>query len=206
MISSETFAKGWALMVISLANAPREDDDTSRVYYGILSRHLTDEEFIGAVERVLETERFWPSPAVILQAARPPAKEASEQLRALVSDVNAHGGFRFYPPEKFRALPAPVREGISAVGGLRAIAMCEEHQWQWLERRFTAAYNDATMAARRAPAIAATCTTRVRNTGTRRELPAGVRQLVQATAAAMGTGMDLRKSGAGPRRTEEDAA
>jgi hypothetical protein len=140
MIDRGAFASG--ISVLASIYGRELDGAALAAYFSILSDSLTTEEFERAVGEVLRREQFFPSPAVLLRAARP-VIEGHAAFPALVKDIHDHGGFRFCGPEFYWSLPEPVRRGVQAIGGFSAISLCEERDWAALERRFVAAYNEA---------------------------------------------------------------
>ena len=138
MIDKATFSA--ALAVLAGAFGREVDAGVSVAYYRVLSRRLTTEEFERAVSTVIETEKFWPSPAVLLAAARP-KDDARIALGALIAQLRDKGGFQFFPHASFQALTPEVKAGIKAVGGLREITMASAKDMPTLERQFARAYN-----------------------------------------------------------------
>src|SRR5690242_2185792 len=68
MIDRRIFATGMGVLTGAYGRQPL-DAPTSLAYYDALSPLMTTAQFEQAVKDVIAQERFWPSPAVILQAA-----------------------------------------------------------------------------------------------------------------------------------------
>lgn len=143
MIDKQIFLSG--MTALSGAFGREIDGAVQRMYYGILGPKLTDAEFQQAVASVLETETFWPSPAVILNKI---ARHREDEGLLAFSHVNRitseHGGFRYLPHTTYqREFDAPTKAAIAAVGGLAMIANTTEDRWPSLAKRFAAAYQEA---------------------------------------------------------------
>jgi hypothetical protein len=120
------------------------DGPVQRMYYALLSPKMTNEQFVAAVKETASTERFWPSPAVILEKAGADAEtQAQLAWRTITDALNAHGGYRFLPATVSQAWDAPTWAGLKAIGGLREITECTERRWPGLVRDFCKAYQDA---------------------------------------------------------------
>lgn len=143
MIDKNTFISGMAALSGSFG---REiDGAVQRMYFGILSSKLTTDEFERAVKETVETETFWPSPAVLLgKVARLKLDAGYVALEHVNRVTSEHGGFRYLPHETYqRQFDAPTKVAITAVGGLAMIASTSEERWPALARKFAAAYHDA---------------------------------------------------------------
>ena len=138
MINFEKFAA--AMSVLASAFGRTVDTAAINSYYRVLSPRLTTKRFERALQRVLEEESFWPSPAVILQHATS-GDDAATALMRVSQELSAQHGYRFASGDWFRNLEEPVKAGISAIGGLRVITMATTREWPSLERRFVKAYN-----------------------------------------------------------------
>ena len=66
---------------------------------------------------------------------------AQEALTALADDLHAHHGYRFYPRERFVALPEAVRAGVKRIGGLKRISEGDHHKPSVL-KQFCDAYRE----------------------------------------------------------------
>lgn len=142
MIDKDVFANEMGL----LAGTYRYEADTPvlQAYYAALSAHLSTDEFRVAVRAVVATERFWPSPAVILEkAGRDAETVAQAAFSHMHATLNNHGGYRFLPHEKFQEFDAGTKAGIKAIGGLRELTECTEQRWPGLVKRFVKAYQEA---------------------------------------------------------------
>lgn len=153
MIDPAEFERGIALLASTFPQS-RVDGPLSLAYYRVLSPDLSTAEFVAAVGRVMATERFWPSPAVILAAAgksraasvgesatRLEAQAAFGALRS-IAEKTIHGpswrADRIAPELGDCALSA-----FRAIGGqarLRELAAADEH---WARKDFITAYEDA---------------------------------------------------------------
>lgn len=176
-IDKDSFLAG--LAVLAGAFSREVDAPVQRAYYTVLSRELTTEEFERAVTITLETETFWPSPAVILSKVKADKEGAAALALEHVNRVtNAHGGFRYLTADVFhREFDAPMRAAISACGGLAKMADADERT---VRRRFAKAYQASLQ-----PRIAAPQT------------DARVKQLVGSVANALTSGRD-RAAGRDP--------
>ena len=143
MIDKTEFLAG--MTALSGAFGREIDGAVQRMYYGILNPKLTTDEFQRAVKETLETETFWPAPAVLLGKIERLREDLGLLAFQHVNRVTAnYGGFRYLPHEVYqREFDAPTRAAIASVGGLPKIANTPEDRWPALERRFTAAYQDA---------------------------------------------------------------
>lgn len=142
MIDKDVFANLMGL----LAGMTRYDVESPvlQAYYVILSPRLTTAEFQQAMQKVMEAERFWPSPAVILEKAGRDTEALSQSAFRDVTEALAnHGGYRFLPVEISTGWDAPTWAGIKAIGGLREISECTEQRWPGLIKRFCKAYQEA---------------------------------------------------------------
>lgn len=140
MIDKTEFLAG--MTALSGAFGREIDGAVQRMYFGILSSKLTTMEFQQAVRDVLETETFWPSPAVLLGKVARLKQDAGALAFAHVNRVCAdHGGFRYLSYDTYQAeFDAPTKAAILAVGGLAKIAGTTEDQWPGLVKRFAAAH------------------------------------------------------------------
>lgn len=142
-IDKDSFLAG--LAVLAGAFGREVDGAVQRAYYQVLGQKLTNDEWQRAVSITLETETFWPSPAVLLSKVK-----ADDDARGALAfeHVNritsSHGGFRFLTAETYqREFDAATKAAISACGGLAGIANTSEDRWPSLQRKFVAAYRDA---------------------------------------------------------------
>lgn len=185
MIDKTTFAAG--MTALSGAFGREIDGAVSRMYYGILSQKLTTLEFEAAVKAVLESETFWPSPAVILGKVPRLKQDAGQLAFEHVNRVTSeHGGYRYLPNATYHAeFDAPTRIAIAKVGGLAKIANTTEEQWAGLARRFAAAYQTAVtpLSAGESP----------------RMLTASGSQTVDALVRDVSEKLDYRKAASGDR-------
>jgi hypothetical protein len=139
MIDRGPFAAGMAL----LAGCFGRDVGVPviKAYFVVLNARLTTAEFERAVSLAITEERYWPSPAVLLaKVGRDTETAALSALSALSSRLRLGGGFLHFAPTDYAQLDQPTKAGISAVGGLREICLCEPYRAAALERRFVAAY------------------------------------------------------------------
>lgn len=137
MIDRDRFAAGMGVLAGCFGRVV--DAAVVRAYYDALSPQLTTEEFERAVRVAIASETYWPAPATLIAQVRD-RSAAARALADLVDDLRAHGGYRFYPHERFAALPLAVREGVRAIGGLREITMCKADRFPALERKFAEAF------------------------------------------------------------------
>lgn len=140
MIDKDQFATGMGL----LGGAFGRDVDAavSRAYYLVLNPKLSTEDFQRAVERTIEQETYWPSPAVLLGKVLPPVLDAGElALRHVNAVMGRNGGYQYLSHATFHAeFDAPTRAAISACGGLAEISRTSDERWPALTRKFAAAY------------------------------------------------------------------
>jgi hypothetical protein len=140
MIDKDQFAIGMGL----LGGAFSRDVDAavSVAYYSVLNPRMTTAQFVRAVELALESETFWPAPAVLLAKIRPSGDDEAERaLRHVNATLGAHGGFQHTPFAAVDAFDAPTKAGIKAVGGLRELAGVTEDRYPRLVKRFVDAYH-----------------------------------------------------------------
>lgn len=142
MIDKDTFLAG--MTALSGAYGREIDGAVQRLYFGILSPKLDATEFQAAIKTTLETETFWPSPAVILGKVPRlledrPAK-ALEHVNRVLSSV---GGFRFLSFDRFQSeFDAPTKAAISALGGLSVMTGWSEERYASLAKKFAVAYRE----------------------------------------------------------------
>lgn len=154
------------------------DGAVSRMYYETLAPHLTTEQFVDTVKRVIGTETFWPSPAVLLEKAGVSPQQRSEGALRVVSDaLFLHGGHKSIPLEVCQSWDAATWAGISAIGGLREITYCTDERWSGMQRRFQRAYEAALTPQTALPSDRPQSETKrlVRETGRALALPLGDR-------------------------------
>ena len=144
MIDKAKLIAGMALLAGAFGR--EVDGAVIGMYFDTLSPALSTEEFEHAVEIAVAKETYWPSPAVLLEYGKPRAR-AARALAAVSDDLREHGGFKFYPHGRFLELPAEVKAGIRAIGGLRALTLAEVQDMPRLERKFADAYEEARMLA-----------------------------------------------------------
>lgn len=142
MIDKQVFANYMGLLA---GNFGREvDGAVSRLYYGVLSPHLTTEQFVDAMNRTMATETFWPAAAVILEKAGVSPHQRSEGALRMVSNaLFEHGGYRFLPAEISTSWDAATWAAIREIGGLKEITLCTEERWPKLQAKFRRAYEAA---------------------------------------------------------------
>jgi len=153
VIDKDRFAAGLGL----LSGAFKTDLDpaTATMYFRILSPRLSTADFERAITGVLANETFWPAPAVIAQYGA-----ADGMTRALVAfewlfdDLRAHGGFRFYPSERWSLFDAHLRFAISRIGGLRMLSDVTAERYPSLRKHFTKLYAEHVRTAGDVPAAA----------------------------------------------------
>lgn len=142
MIDKDQFAIGMGL----LGGAFSRDIDAavSRAYFLVLNPRMTTQQFFRAVELTLESETFWPAPAVLLAKVRTaPDDQAEQALRHVNATLGQHGGFQHTPFAVVDAFDALTKAAIKAVGGLREIAGTSEDRYPRLVKRWVEAYNRA---------------------------------------------------------------
>lgn len=143
MIDSDRFFAALAL----LAGAHRNPigEAMQLAYFDTLTAAgLTTEDVERAVSASLAQDKFWPSAARLVELAGFDIAdgEARAAFRELRADIARHGGYRFYPHDRFAALPEPVRAGIRRVGGVQAISNMHEDREAAVVRQFCDAYRD----------------------------------------------------------------
>jgi hypothetical protein len=154
-MTEDRFAKG--MKALGVAFGRETGDDVSKLYFGLLKR-LTDEQWNRAVTHALTHERFFPPPAVIIEAAgangaqEPMLAEAGRALDAVIE-------CRTYSPEcgaiwSLRdireRLGDAAADAFVAVGGGSRLQWITEEGRPFLVRDFTAAYLEARKMGRRA--------------------------------------------------------
>lgn len=80
MLSEIAFRKGMHTLHVAYNREPSED--IRDLYFQAL-RDLTDPSFLAAVASVVKTERFFPSPAVVLEHGKAAESEARSEVPAL---------------------------------------------------------------------------------------------------------------------------
>ncbi len=120
----------------------------ARAYYATLSPRLTTAEFRAAVDASLARDTWWPSPARLLELAQRSEQQlATEAFNRLRRDLEANGGYQWYPSARYAALDEPTRFAIRECGGLRALGQADERQHPALVKQFVAAYLHASRGA-----------------------------------------------------------
>lgn len=149
MIDKDTFARGMG--VLGGAFGREVDGAVAVEYFRVLSAELSTAEFEEAVRLTIATERFWPSPAVLLSKIRETLEEtAARELRDVQALIRDHGA-QYLPIDKFMTLPLRVRVVIGRLGGIRSLSeIPSEH----VGRRWLSAYREAALAPR-LPALSA---------------------------------------------------
>lgn len=141
MIEKNRFQVGMAILAGAFAR--EVDKAVLRAYYAVLSPKLTTEQFAHAVQRAMESERFWPSPAVLLEKVMGSAEDRSARAWESTYQLAAGDRFRSVTPAQFAALDTATRAGIAAIGGLHVFADASEFELAALQRTFRRAYRDA---------------------------------------------------------------
>jgi hypothetical protein len=142
MIDKGRFAAGMA--VLSGAFGREVDDAVITAYYRILSPAMDAAAFERAVTVTMARERFWPSPAVLLQHA---GLDLETRALAALQEVNrviaTHGGVQFVPRAAWEAFDADTRAAIRVCGGLAEIAGVTTERYAALQRRWAKAWTGA---------------------------------------------------------------
>lgn len=142
MIDAVAFAEGMGRLAGAFGR--EADGPVSALYFRLLGPHLAAAEWLALVDKVAALERFWPSPAVMLEHAGIDVHSHSEgALRTVADALFAHGGYRFLPAEVSTSWDAATWAGIRAIGGLKEITLCTEDRWPKLQARFRKAYQEA---------------------------------------------------------------
>jgi hypothetical protein len=143
MIDKDTFLAG--MTALSGAFGREIDGAVQRMYYGILSPKITTDEFQQAIKDALESETFWPAPAVLLGKVARLKEDVGALAFAHVNKITGeHGGFRYLSWDTYQSeFDAPTKAAIASVGGLAKIANTTEDQWPGLAKRFAAAHQTA---------------------------------------------------------------
>lgn len=141
MIDKQQFAQWMGILAdrFNRSLAP----PTQRAYYAVLSRALTTAEFTAGAERCFTRCTYWPSPAEILEAARPtPSLELAGA--EVFADMLRWIGSPTLMDEASRRLSAPAFRAFLAVGGpakFRALTIADE---PFVRKAFVAAFVAAT--------------------------------------------------------------
>lgn len=141
MIDKGKFAVGMGLLANNFNKTV--DAALSRVWYNVLSAHLTTEQFERAVSLSIEQDSFWPTAASLMAKVAVPNPETRgiAALEHVNRIMGQHGGPRFLPHTVYvEAFDAPTKAAISAVGGLAEIANVSIERHASLAKRFAAAY------------------------------------------------------------------
>lgn len=94
---SDVVTKALSLMEMTLANPPALGPQLTSIWATVLERNgLTPADVMRATERVIATERFFPQPAVFIEAIRPKASDdilaeaAWQRVRDCLRDYGAN--------------------------------------------------------------------------------------------------------------------
>lgn len=153
MIDKLKFAAGLGMLANNFNKSV--DEALGRVWYGVLSKHLTTEQFERAVALSIEQDTFWPTAASLIAKVAPPTPEtqgitALENVNRVLGET---GGHRFLTHERFhQEFDAPTKAGISAVGGLSEITNCSVERYGALRKKFSEAYAKALTGPKALPA------------------------------------------------------
>lgn len=141
MIGKHIFANGMAILAGAFGR--EVDPETSQTYYLVLRDQLSDDEFKLAVRETITSERFWPSPAVLLAKVRPPI-DADVALEDVLDRVRRAGGFRFFPHDEYLALSAAQQAGVRAAGGVAALTVADsDREIARVRKLFRLAFEEA---------------------------------------------------------------
>jgi len=154
-MTEERFAKG--MKALGIAFGREVSDDVSKLYFGLL-KGLTDAQWNRAVTHALTHERFFPPPAVLIEAAganasqEPILAEAGRALDAVIEcrTYSAEAGALWSQREIRERLGDAAADAFVAVGGGGRLRWITEEGRPFLVRDFTAAYLEARKAGRRA--------------------------------------------------------
>lgn len=153
MIERREFERGMSLLSATY-RAP-VDEPLARLYFGVLTAALTTEQFGAAVQRTVAAERYWPSPAVILQHAGIQPARLSESDRA--GELAGAAVFthllqmRTYTPHGYRLdwrrveaeLGVAAVRALQAIGGPSRVAEITCRDEPFARRDFARAYSTA---------------------------------------------------------------
>ena len=138
MIDKAVFAQGMGQL--GGAFGREIDEPVTRMYYGILSPKLDNAEWVEAVTRTVASERFWPSPAVLLSHIKDSPEESALVAIATVRRVvGQYGGLIQNIPADAVAFDPPTWAGLKEIGGLGKVATLTDKS----EKRFVRAYMGA---------------------------------------------------------------
>ena len=149
------FEAGLAMLAKSLGNATI-DPPTTRFYYSVLNPVMTTEQFTQAIQLASLTERFWPSPGVLLDKVMPPSVAAPKPA----DTAKLEGGTLFdriqrecgeYSPYGVVIHEEAVRQlageaavmAFRAIGGTSRYRTLTETSEPWARREFADAYATA---------------------------------------------------------------
>jgi hypothetical protein len=144
MIDKDKFAAGLGVLANNFNKTV--DAALSRVWYGVLSRSLTTEQFERAVALSIEQDTFWPTAASLIAKVAPTSPESDGQaaLEHVNRVLSECGGHRFLSFDRYQeAFDAPTKAAILAVGGLPEITGCSVERYGALVKKFSAAYAKA---------------------------------------------------------------
>ena len=148
-VTNEAWKKGYR--TLKLAFSDREVPEEQRKARGDLYRRklddLTDEQWMKAVNRCLDTETFFPAIATLRNYGKPPEPTEAQAVAVFEQVVEC----REYRPNgsiwhlrKIRETLGPAAaEGFAAAGGQAAFAWLAERDLPFVRKNFVEAYTAA---------------------------------------------------------------
>lgn len=155
MIDQKTFNRGLALLA-SMLGGKEIDEPMAKFYYRTLDSLMTTEQFTMAVYAVAATERFFPSPAVLLDkvtpltVVQPKPADAAKLEGASIFDRIPHECGTYSPlgividEQRVRAVFG--EQGVMAfrgIGGNKRYRTMTETAEPWARQQFADAYATA---------------------------------------------------------------
>ncbi|PHV69551.1 hypothetical protein CS063_15000 [Sporanaerobium hydrogeniformans] len=128
-MTSKTFSTGMAALSKNYTKCVfnPNDKEMAKMWYALL-KHIEDEVFMKAVEKILLNEIFAPNLATISkycsEVAAPLEADDTEGWGMVIKAINNFGYMR--AEEAMSSLPYTVRQAVERVGGFMMICQCEE--------------------------------------------------------------------------------
>lgn len=143
MLSPDVFGEGYKKLC-SLLKKPEELEPAA--LYKFLSTRLNDDNFMDAVDRVLETQKFFPKPCELIEAASSAlSKKANFEWNEFVDFVASDRNLIDY-----RVTPTGYY-AFRSIGGSTTVRSCSVDRLHYLKAQFIETYLHAIATNKQAP-------------------------------------------------------
>jgi hypothetical protein len=140
-MTRDDMAKGMALLSTAFNRALT--DELVEIYHGVIGPKLDAARWERAVRRALDSETFFPPPAVLLRyglAEGSPQARAVEAYDRILAEFE--GGRPMGPREVLQLLGRAAMEAFIAAGGHRAFTWCDPDDEPFRRKAFVEAWID----------------------------------------------------------------